>query len=779
MRRPFVLAGLLSLAIAAGRSAAFAQDPGPDEPNDVAAEATDVGSVGFALTERTLPVDDVDWYRFTVPTSGATVSVELALDAGLYDTSVLLEIRTADGATVLASGAPGEMNGVQIAVAGPLAAGTYLVKVVHESGMSLDDYSLRSTRDNDADESNDTAGTAADAGALGFVRTGRVLPATDADWYRFDVAEAGAVVVAEMIFDADAYAATPLLDIRAASGSTVLAAGVKTAEGRWTAQTSPLAAGTYLVRLAHGQGVDLLDYTIRTSRINDADEANDVLGSATDAGSVGFARRDRVLAFGDTDWYRFTVPAGAGPVTLDVSYDLDAHDTAMSVELRNAAGALIATASPASTAGPVRASAGILAEGTYHIRIAHDGGDAVPSYTVQAYTPLIASAPTQVQTSVGAQLNVPFDIRGGVRPYTLAVDPRFPVPPGLVFDGATGRMTGSVATAGRYSFIVSCTDGGLPASTANVLMELTVNPRLDVRVGEFTAFAAGRSAERPIPASGGTAPFTVTTNSGALPDGVSLTTGPLGFTGTALAPAPNPLPFHVQFDVTDAAGLTDSVDTTCVLCSPFGTLALPGGEAATGVVFDAVKGSTVAVKVVTAKREAKRALRAVLLGADGVTEVDADVRAGNGTVAMPKFVAPATGRYFLVIAGAAGDATHLVATGRVTPPAKLTARVPFTGGATPLAVEVGAIGGATLTFSAKPDRNGPSLSIQGLLDPSGEPVAVDPAQIRTKAGTVSFTTPLATSGTWTVLVNAAAGSHTNVTWTATLKQPKKGTYSAD
>lgn len=779
MRRPLILAGLLSLAIAAGAGTARAQPADADEPNDSAATATSAGSVGFALTGLSLPADDVDWYRFNVPTAGATVAVELSYDSGLYDTTVVLEIYSAQTSQLVATGVPGEMNGVQVAAAGSLPAGFYLVKVTHELGADLADYSIRSTRDNDADESNDTAATATDAGALGFVRTGRVLPATDADWYRFDVAEAGAVVTAEMTFHEHDYATTPIVEIRSASGSTVLAGGVKAGEGRWTAQTAPLAIGTYLVRVAHGQGDDLLDYSLRTFRSNDADESNDTHATSADVGTVGFARRDRVLTFGDTDWYRFTVPAGAGPVTLDFSYDMEAHDSDVSVELRADGGTILATAAPATTAGPFRTSPMILAEGTYHARITHTGGDSIPSYTVQAYTPLGASAPSQVATSVGAQLNVPFDIRGGIRPYTLTVDPRFSVPPGLVFDGATGRMTGSVAAAGRYSFIVACTDGGLPASTVNVMMELTVNPRLDVTIGEFTAFAAGKAADRLIPATGGTAPFTVTTNSGSLPDGVSITTGPLGFTGTAGAPSGNPLPYHVRFDVTDAAGLTDSVDTTCVLCSPFGTLALPGGAATTGVTFDAVKGSTVAVKVTTAKREAKRALRAVLLGSDGITEVDAGIRAGNGTVAMPKFVAPATGRYFLVIASDSGDATHLVASGRVTPPAKLTARVPFTGGATPLAVEVGAIAGATITFSAKPDRNGPSLSIQGLLDPSGSPVAIDPSILRTKAGTISFTTSLPTSGTWTVLVNAAAGSQTNVTWTATLKQPKKGTYSAD
>jgi hypothetical protein len=242
-------------------------------------------------------VDDVDWYRFEVPTSGAIVSVELSLDAGLYDTSVGLEIYAANGTTLLASGTPGEMNGVQTAVTGPLAAGYYLVKVTHQSGTSLDDYMIRSTRDNDADESNDTAGTAVDAGALGFV-----LPVTDADWYSFDVAEAGAVVTAEMTFDPNAYAATPILDVRSASGSTVLAGGVKAGEGRWTAQTAPLAVGTYLVRVAHGQGVDLLDYSLRTFRSNDADESNDAHATSTDVGTVGFARRDRVLGFGDTDW---------------------------------------------------------------------------------------------------------------------------------------------------------------------------------------------------------------------------------------------------------------------------------------------------------------------------------------------------------------------------------------------------------------------------------------------------------------------------------------------
>lgn len=779
MRGPLVLAGLLSLALAAAALPVRAADPAADEPNDSPAAATFAGKVGFSLTDRSLPAGDTDWYRFEVPSSGTTITIELALDAGIYDTGVALEIRSADGVTLLASGVPGEMNGVQTAIAGPLDAGVYLVSVAHASGMDLDAYSLRSTRDNDAAEGNDTSGDATDAGSLGFVRTGHVLPAADADWYRFEVAESGARISAEVTFDADAYDTTPILEIRSGSGGAILATGVAAGPGRWVAQTAPLAAGTCFIRVAHGSGADLLEYALRTWRDDGADEPNDDSAAATNAGSVGFARTGRVLNFADVDWYRFDVPAAAGPVTVDLSYDMAAHDTDMTVELRTAGDALIAAATPLTNAGPFRASVGVLTEGTYFLRIAHDGGDAVPSYTVQAYTPLTLAAMPQVETSVGAQLDVPFDIRGGIRPYTLAVDPRFPVPPGLVFDGETARMTGSVATSGRTTFLVACRDAGSPANTANVLMTLVVNPRLDVRVGEFTAFAAGKPAIRTIPSTGGTAPFVVTTTSGALPDGISLTTGTLGFVGAAGAAMPGALPARVQFDVTDAAGLTDSVDTTCVLCTPFGAHTLADGSTATGVTFDAVKGSTVSVKVVTAKRAAKRALRAVLLGSDGTTEVAADIRTGNGTASIPRFVAPTTGRYYLVLASETGAATELVVTGRIVPPARGSGRVAFTGGAEPLAIEIGALEGAVLTFSARPDRKGPTLSIVGLLDPSGTPVAVDPARVRTKAGAVSFSAPLGSDGTWTVLVNAALGTQTDVLSTWTVKQPKKAVYSAD
>jgi hypothetical protein len=212
---------------------------------------------------------------------------------------------------------------------------------------------------------------------------------------------------------------------------------------------------------------------------------------------------------------------------------------------------------------------------------------------------------------------------------------------------------------------------------------------------------------------------------------------------------------------------------------PFGTHTLADGETATGVTFDAVKGSTVSVKVVTAKRAAKRALRAVLLGTDGTTEVDADIRTGNGTVSLPRFVAPATGRYYLVLASEAGAATQLVVTGRIAAPARGSGRVAVSGGAEPLAIEIGALDGAVLTFSARPGRKGPTLTVVGLLDPNGTPVAVDPGRVRTKAGAVSFSAPLGADGTWTVLVNAALGTETDVLWTWTVKQPKKAVFSAD
>jgi hypothetical protein len=231
-------------------------------------------------------------------------------------------------------------------------------------------------------------------------------------------------------------------------------------------------------------------------------------------------------------------------------------------------------------------------------------------------------------------------------------------------------------------------------------------------------------------------------------------------------------------NVVDGAGLADLVATTAVVCGPFGPFALAEGDAACGVYFDAVKDSTVTVNVSTARGQTKRVLRVVLLGSDGTTPLAAVVRAGNGKATLSRFVVPATGRYYLVVASKTGAATSLAAAGKIAPPARSARRAVAFDADGRTQVSVGALAGAVLSFSAKSDMRGAQLTVLAIVDPSGARTPIDSADVKTKAGRVSFKRTLDRSGTWSVVV-AETGGPATMSCVSSLRQPKKVAYSAD
>jgi large repetitive protein len=121
---------------------------------------------------------------------------------------------------------------------------------------------------------------------------------------------------------------------------------------------------------------------------------------------------------------------------------------------------------------------------------------------------------------------------GGRPPYTFAADGA--LPPGITVDPATGKITGSGTTAGRYAFTVTVTDA--TGAKASVPWNVTILPLLDFRKGKGLPLGhVNRLYSARIPVSGkdsSTAEFAI---AGKIPPGLELDdTGRL--TGTLLQP---------------------------------------------------------------------------------------------------------------------------------------------------------------------------------------------------------------------------------------------------
>ncbi|MGA8026351.1 MAG: putative Ig domain-containing protein [Bryobacteraceae bacterium] len=171
-------------------------------------------------------------------------------------------------------------------------------------------------------------------------------------------------------------------------------------------------------------------------------------------------------------------------------------------------------------------------------------------------TVTISCSPITGPTQVGVAYAATCTASGGTAPYSWSISS------GALPDGITLTSSGSTATisgtpqpdaAGAYSYTVQVTDATL--TTAQQLYSGTINPAVAINCVPTTGpTQVGIGYSATCTASGGTAPYTWSISSGALPDGITLssTTGSsITISGTPKADAAGAYSYTVQ--VSDSA----------------------------------------------------------------------------------------------------------------------------------------------------------------------------------------------------------------------------------
>lgn len=315
---------------------------------------------------------------------------------------------------------------------------------------------------------------------------------------------------------------------------------------------------------------------------------------------------------------------------------------------------------------------------------------------------------------------------GGTGPYTFAVTAGA-LPPGLSLTSA-GVLSGTPTSAGSYAFTVTATDS--LAATGSQAYALSISPST-ITLAPATLPSASRNAaySTTITASGGTAPYTFSVTSGALPIGLSLsssgvlsgtpaTTGSFTFTVAAV-------------DANAASGsrtYTLSVDVGALQISP-----LTLGDATAGVSYSAVLSGSGGTGPYTFAVTSGTVAPGLSLASNGVlTGVPSHVGTYTFTVRMTDSQSLTTTRTY----------DHKVAVSALTiSPAGLsdatygkayTEQLTADGGAAPYTFAVA--GGTTLP-------SGLTLSASGVL--SGTPTVWG-----TYSFSVSATDPYGSSGTY-------------------------------
>jgi virginiamycin B lyase len=165
----------------------------------------------------------------------------------------------------------------------------------------------------------------------------------------------------------------------------------------------------------------------------------------------------------------------------------------------------------------------------------------------------------------------------GMPPYKLSASGN--PPPGLIIDPTTGAISGTLTTAGTFTFNVVVTDSSTPALTGQQSYTFTVSPLpLGITCNTptahlYTAYATSSQGSYGCRGTNGTPPYKYALTSGTLPAGLTLQTDTGNITGAPTALGSSP----ISIQVTDSSTPVMTASMASTIQVLYGAVTSTGG----------------------------------------------------------------------------------------------------------------------------------------------------------------------------------------------------------
>ncbi len=161
----------------------------------------------------------------------------------------------------------------------------------------------------------------------------------------------------------------------------------------------------------------------------------------------------------------------------------------------------------------------------------------------------------------------------GTPPYTFSATGN--PPPGVSLEASTGALSGTLTTAGTFTFAIVVTDSSSPQETGQTTYTFAVSPTpLAITCSNPTAYLYTTYSGSCSASGTGTPPYTFSITSGSLPAGLSLDPTSGGITGTPTALGSS----TITVQATDSSVPVMTATQTSTLTVQYGSVTSGGGS---------------------------------------------------------------------------------------------------------------------------------------------------------------------------------------------------------